>query len=186
MKKRQIQLIVGVGLLARVGLWLFRSFVVSPSSPASPPGWPPINTQAKLPTRKLWLGSQDLVAEIARAPQERFCAVFGEMGGTASPPAGSYLRSPIGAAPEPPRSTLDPDRGYYGEAPGRPARRSGAGWEVPGASGSAVWGAKLGSEGSPRRERRVKGQSRGTAWRLILQASPVTIPSAGAMNRVLL
>jgi hypothetical protein len=32
------------------------------------------------------------------------------------------------APSEPPRSTLDPDRGYYGEAPGRPAGGSGAGW----------------------------------------------------------
>jgi hypothetical protein len=49
--------------------------------------------------------------------------------------------------------------------------------EEPGASGSTVWGAKLGSDGSPRRGRRVKGQSQGTAWRVILQASPVTLPS---------
>jgi hypothetical protein len=33
--------------------------------------------------------------------------------------------------------------------------------------GSTVWGAKLGSDGSPRGGRRVKGQSRGTAWRVI-------------------
>jgi hypothetical protein len=55
-----------------------------------------------------------------------------------------------------------------------------------GARSSAVWGAKLGSDGSPRRGRRVKSQSRGTAWRVILQASPVTLPSERAMNRVLL
>jgi len=34
--------------------------------------------------------------------------------------------------------------------------------------------------------RRVKGQSRGTAWRVILQASPITIPSERALNRALL
>jgi hypothetical protein len=50
--------------------------------------------------------------------------------------------------------------------------------------GPETWGAKLGSAGSPRRGTRVKGQSRGTAWRVILQASPVTIPSERAMNRV--
>jgi hypothetical protein len=72
------------------------------------------------------------------------------------------------------------------ESPVRPAGGSGAGWEEPGARGSTVWGAKLGSDGSPRRGRRVKGQSRGTDGRGILQASPVTLPSARAMNRVLL
>jgi hypothetical protein len=51
---------------------------------------------------------------------------------------------------------------------------------------SAARGAKLGSDGSPRRGRRVKGQSRGTAGRVILRASPVTLPSERAMNRVLL
>ena len=51
------------------------------------------------------------------------------------------------------------------------------------ASGSAVWGAKLGSDGSPRRGRRLKAQSRGTAWRMILQASPVIIPPKTARNR---
>ena len=90
------------------------------------------------------------------------------------------------APPEPHRSlTVVPligDKRYYGEAPVRPAGGSGAGLEEPGARGSTVWGAKLGSDGSPRRGRRVKGQSRGTAWRVILQASPVTIPSERAMN----
>jgi hypothetical protein len=33
---------------------------------------------------------------------------------------------------------------------------------------------------------RVKGESRGTAWRVILQARPVTLPSERAINRVLL
>src|ERR1035437_1239330 len=53
--------------------------------------------------------------------------------------------------------------------------------------GSTVWGAKLGSDGSPRRRRRVNvnGQSRGTAWRMILLASPLTMPSERAINRVL-
>jgi len=43
----------------------------------------------------------------------------------------------------------------------RPAGRSGAGLEEPGARGSAAWGAKLGSDGSHRRGRRIKGQRRG-------------------------
>ena len=75
------------------------------------------------------------------------------------------------AAPEPHRSLpvvpLIADKRYYGEAPARPAGGSGAGWEEPGAIGSTVWGARLGSDGSPRRGRRVKGQSRGTVWRVI-------------------
>ena len=90
------------------------------------------------------------------------------------------------APPEPHRSTLDPDRGYYGEAPAQAAGRSGAWLEEQGARSSTVWGAKLGSDGSPRRGRRVKGQSRGTAGRIIHQASPVTLPSERAKNRVLL
>jgi hypothetical protein len=68
----------------------------------------------------------------------------------------------------------------------RPAGGSGAGWEEPGARGSAVWGAKLGSDGSPRRGRRVKGQSRATVGRVILPANPLTRPSERAMNRALL
>jgi hypothetical protein len=54
------------------------------------------------------------------------CSV--EWGGTASPTARSCLRSPIGAPPEPHRSTSDSNQRYYGEAPGWPAGRSGAGW----------------------------------------------------------
>src|ERR1035441_9920036 len=45
------------------------------------------------------------------------------MGGTASPTA----LSPV-APWEPPRSTSDSNQRYYGEAPGRPAGRSGAGF----------------------------------------------------------
>ena len=59
------------------------------------------------------------------------------------------------------------------------------GSEEPGARGSTVWSAKLGSDGAPRRGRGVMGQDRGTSWRVILQASPVAIPSDRAMNRVL-
>jgi hypothetical protein len=55
-----------------------------------------------------------------------------------------------------------------------------------GARDSAVWGAKLGSDGSPRRAKRVQGENRGTAWRVILQASPATLPSERTMNLVLL
>ena len=53
------------------------------------------------------------------------------------------------APPEAPRSTSDRRsealRGASGDYPGRPAGGSGAAWEEPGARGSTVWGAKLGS-----------------------------------------
>src|ERR1035437_3670173 len=48
-------------------------------------------------------------------------------------------------------------RGGYGASRGRIWCRVGG----IGARSSAVWGAKLGSDGSPRRGRQVKGQSRG-------------------------
>jgi hypothetical protein len=53
--------------------------------------------------------------------------------------------------------------------------------------GAAVSGAKLRSEGSPRRGKPANGPSRGTVSSLIRQRkNPVTLPSARAMNRVLL
>ena len=56
------------------------------------------------------------------------------------------------------------DQRYYGEAMVGLAGWSGAALEQSGARGSAIWGVKLGSEGSPRREERAKGQRRmGTA-----------------------
>lgn len=70
MRQRKIQLIFGAILLALLGLWLCRSLIVPASSTTSPGGWSPTKAQPKLPTVKLWLGSQELVAEIARAPQE--------------------------------------------------------------------------------------------------------------------
>ena len=74
------------------------------------------------------------------------------------------------AAPDPhgslPVVPLIGDKRYYGESPARPAGGSGAGLEEPGARGTTLWGAKLGSDGSPRRGRQLKGQSRGTAWRV--------------------
>ena len=67
----------------------------------------------------------------------------------------------------------------------RSAGGSGARLEESRARGSEVWGARPGSDGSPKRGRRLKGRSRGTAWRVSLRASRVTHPSAKAMNRVL-
>jgi len=45
--------------------------------------------------------------------------IFGGMRGIGSPATRSYLHSPAGDSPETRRSTLDPDRGYYGESPAR-------------------------------------------------------------------
>ena len=70
MKQRKIEMVVGIGLLALLGLWLARSWIVSSSSPASRTGWSPTNAQARLPTVKLWLGSRELMAEVAREPRE--------------------------------------------------------------------------------------------------------------------
>jgi hypothetical protein len=53
---------------------------------------------------------------------------------------------------------------YYGEVPVGPAGGSGAGLEQLGARRLAVWGAKLGSDGSPGHEKPAKDESRGTAW----------------------
>jgi hypothetical protein len=76
---------------------------------------------------------------------------------------------------ETPRSTLDTYRGYYGESPGGPAGRSGAGLEGSGPETRLFGAPNRGLEGSPRHRRQVKGQSRGSAWRVILQGIPVTI-----------
>jgi hypothetical protein len=43
------------------------------------------------------------------------------------------------------------------------------GWRNRGPGGSTVRDAKLGSDGPPRRGRRVKGQSWRAAWRVIFQ-----------------
>jgi uncharacterized membrane protein (UPF0127 family) len=68
MRKRTIQLSVVLGLLALFGLWLFRNLRASSAPPPSPASWSPTKPQPKLPTAKLWVGSQELVAEIAREP----------------------------------------------------------------------------------------------------------------------
>jgi hypothetical protein len=84
--------------------------------------------------------------------------IFGVIGGIASPPARLYQYS----SAEPHRSLavvpLIPDKRYYGEAPVRPAGRSGAGLEEYRPRGSAFWGVKLGPERSPRRGKRSKGE----------------------------
>lgn len=85
------------------------------------------------------------------------------------------------AAPEPHWSRVVPligDKRHYGE----PAGGSGAGLKQPGARSLAVWSAKLGSDGPPRLGRRVKGQGRRAAGRVILQPIPVLLPSERARS----
>ena len=61
-------LIAAAAVLALAGLWLSRTPRSAP--PAAPAGWSPPGPQAKLSTIRLWLGSQELVAEVARPPDE--------------------------------------------------------------------------------------------------------------------
>ncbi len=65
----------------------------------------------------------------------------------------------------------------------REPHRPQNGGEQGGVGGSTIWARKLGSDGPPRRGRRVNGRSRGTAWRVILQASPVTLTSETQRGR---
>ena len=54
---------------------------------------------------------------------------------------------------------------------------TGAELEELGAEAQLLGAPSLVSEGSPIHEKAAIGESRGTAWRLILQDSPVTFPS---------
>jgi uncharacterized protein len=69
MKRPKPQLIGAGILLALVSVCLYRYLGTSRALPA-PPIWSVTNAQARLPTVKLWLGSQELVAEVARKPVE--------------------------------------------------------------------------------------------------------------------
>ena len=70
MKKRQVQLVVVAGFLVLVAFLVYRGLTASPTPPTSASGWSPPGPQAKLPTVKLWVGAQELVAEVARKPEE--------------------------------------------------------------------------------------------------------------------
>lgn len=70
MKNRKTQVMLVSAVLAILGFWLWHRPVTLSVSPASPAASSPITAQAKLPTTELWLGSQQLVAEIAREPLE--------------------------------------------------------------------------------------------------------------------
>lgn len=70
MKNRKIQVILVGAILAVLGFWLWQRPLAPSVSPAASAAWAPTTAQAKLTTTKLWLGSQQLVAEIAREPLE--------------------------------------------------------------------------------------------------------------------
>jgi uncharacterized protein len=70
MNNRKILVMLAGAVLAVLGFWLWQRPVASSVSVASPAAWSPTTAQAKLPTTQLWLGSQQLVAEIAREPME--------------------------------------------------------------------------------------------------------------------
>ena len=71
-KNRKVPLVVAMALLGLVTVWLYCS-LVSPSIPDSqspPTGWSPPGPQARLSSVRLWLGPRELVAEVARTPDE--------------------------------------------------------------------------------------------------------------------
>lgn len=70
MRERKKQLIVGLGLLILTGFWVFRVLNSPHPQASAPTSWPPTRAQSKLPTVKVWLGSQELVTEVARQPLE--------------------------------------------------------------------------------------------------------------------
>ena len=82
-----------------------------------------------------------------------FFAVFGGTGGIASRAIPEATLRPSGSrpvgTPEPPESLPS----------GYPEATAGAGGEEPGVGGSTLWGARLGSDGSPRRPGRAPGQT---------------------------
>jgi len=65
---RSLLLALAIIFLAGSAFWLHRRPGSSPA-PASP-GWSPAGPQAKLQTVKLWLGTRELVAEVARSLPE--------------------------------------------------------------------------------------------------------------------
>jgi hypothetical protein len=69
LRNRKTQAVLA-SILVVLGFWLWHRPVAPSVSPASPAAWSPAIAQAKLPTTQLWLGSQQLVAEIAREPME--------------------------------------------------------------------------------------------------------------------
>ena len=58
------------------------------------------------------------------------------------------------------------------------------GWRKRGPE-ARLLGANRGPDGLPRHGRRISGQSLRTAWRMILQASSITIPPKTARNHIL-
>ncbi|MGZ4958301.1 MAG: DUF192 domain-containing protein [Methylomonas sp.] len=67
MKKRQIQLIMVSILVVLAAFWTHGASTTL-LEPAS--GWSPSGPQDRLPTVKLWVGAQELVAEVASKPDQ--------------------------------------------------------------------------------------------------------------------
>jgi hypothetical protein len=82
---------------------------------------------------------------------------FGGMGGVASAAARASHHNLTGPSPEPRRSTLDPDRGYYGEAPAR-LRRGPHDGPVEGWENGGPDARLLGGPGQVARGRREAGK----------------------------
>ena len=107
------------------------------------------------------------------------CFRWNGRNGVPQPPAHTAV-----APPETSRRPSDPGiRGATGSLRGVPREGLVQGWRNRGPEAQQFGGAKLGPDRSPRHGGRVKGQSRSTAWRMILQASPATVPAKTARKR---
>jgi len=120
------------------------------------------------------------LTSVGRLPGGADCFRFSVGTQARNVPYRPYLHSHAGPSPEPRRSTLDPDRGYYGEAPARVRRGPHEGlvqaWCRDGAQSRAFWGVELGLAVSPKGGKAAIGEWRGKVWRLKSQDGPASIP----------
>jgi uncharacterized membrane protein (UPF0127 family) len=70
MKKHILDWLITAACVVLVGLWAYRTFIAPHGRPPVSSGWSPPGAQAKLPSVKLWLGSQELAAEVASTRDE--------------------------------------------------------------------------------------------------------------------
>src|SRR6185436_5555262 len=78
MKKTRLLLIpiTAVAVVALALLWLLRSASTQPTPPLITSGWSPPGPQPMLRTTRLWVGAQELVAEVAREPSEIYTGLM--------------------------------------------------------------------------------------------------------------